>query len=151
METSRRRLQEKDLQAVAYYFGTPLSSQISPQDSRTHTHSKLACCPDWGTKPQPSPPQPLTSAGTGLACNYHLRSNSGSNGLVAKECHRFLVAGPFKLANKISPQRRSRSIVSERRRPEILTGRKSSSTTHSLTFLATDSGASTSISTAPSL
>jgi len=29
--------------------------------------------------------------------NYHLRSNSGSNGPIAKECHRFLVAGPFKL------------------------------------------------------
>ena len=28
---------------------------------------------------------------------YHLRSNSGSNGPIAKECHRFLVAGPFKL------------------------------------------------------
>jgi hypothetical protein len=26
---------------------------------------------------------------------YHLRSNSGSNGPIAKECHRFLVAGPF--------------------------------------------------------
>jgi len=28
---------------------------------------------------------------------YHLRSNSGSNGPIAKECHRFLVAGPFNL------------------------------------------------------
>jgi exonuclease III len=27
---------------------------------------------------------------------YHLRSNSGSNGPLAKECHRFLVVGPFK-------------------------------------------------------
>jgi exonuclease III len=26
---------------------------------------------------------------------YHLRSTSGSNGPIAKECHRFLVAGPF--------------------------------------------------------
>src|SRR5207248_4821924 len=26
---------------------------------------------------------------------YHLRSNSGSNGPIAKESHRFLVAGPF--------------------------------------------------------
>jgi hypothetical protein len=32
----------------------------------------------------------------GLALRYHLRSNSGSNGPIAKECHRFLVAGPFK-------------------------------------------------------
>src|SRR5579863_5962645 len=32
----------------------------------------------------------------GLAWKYHLRSNSGSNGPVAKDCHRFLVAGPFK-------------------------------------------------------
>jgi hypothetical protein len=28
---------------------------------------------------------------------YHLRSNSGSNGPIAKESHRFLVAGPFNL------------------------------------------------------
>ena len=39
---------------------------------------------------------PLTSRQRGLALNYHLRSNSGSNGPIAKECHRFLVAGPFK-------------------------------------------------------
>src|ERR1700758_1840616 len=39
----------------------------------------------------------LTSLLGGLALNYHLRSNSGSNGPIAKECHRFLVAGPFKL------------------------------------------------------
>ena len=31
---------------------------------------------------------------------YHLRSNSGSNGPIAKECHRFLVAGPFNLLVK---------------------------------------------------
>src|ERR1700691_835241 len=41
---------------------------------------------------------PLTSRQRGLALNYHLRSNSGSNGPIAKECHRFLVAGPFKCA-----------------------------------------------------
>src|SRR6266446_6464214 len=40
--------------------------------------------------------KPLTSPQRGLALNYHLRSNSGSNGPIAKECHRFLVAGPFK-------------------------------------------------------
>src|SRR5579872_4656599 len=39
----------------------------------------------------------LTSPQRGLALKYHLRSNSGSNGPIAKECHRFLVAGPFKL------------------------------------------------------
>src|ERR1019366_4713823 len=39
---------------------------------------------------------PLTSAKSGLALKYHLRSNSGSNGPIAKECHRFLVVGPFK-------------------------------------------------------
>ncbi len=32
--------------------------------------------------------------------NYHLRSDSGSNGPIAKECHRFLVAGPFKLLRR---------------------------------------------------
>src|SRR5215469_9767676 len=37
----------------------------------------------------------LTSVMMGLAYRYHLRSNSGSNGPVAKESHRFLVAGPF--------------------------------------------------------
>src|SRR5580700_3536347 len=37
----------------------------------------------------------LTSRQRGLAWIYHLRSNSGSNGPIAKECHRFLVAGPF--------------------------------------------------------
>ncbi len=37
----------------------------------------------------------LTSSQTGVALIYHLRSNSGSNGPIAKECHRFLVAGPF--------------------------------------------------------
>src|SRR5215472_2180540 len=37
----------------------------------------------------------LTSSKRGLACIYHLRSNSGSNGPIAKESHRFLVAGPF--------------------------------------------------------
>src|SRR5580700_6252630 len=37
----------------------------------------------------------LTSRQRGLAWLYHLRSNSGSNGPIAKECHRFLVAGPF--------------------------------------------------------
>jgi hypothetical protein len=39
----------------------------------------------------------LTSGAAGLAWKYHLRSNSGSNGPIAKDCHRFLVAGPFKL------------------------------------------------------
>ena len=37
--------------------------------------------------------------------SYHLRSNSGSNGPIAKECHRFLVAGPFNclpIANRSS-------------------------------------------------
>src|ERR1700727_698500 len=34
---------------------------------------------------------------------YHLRSNSGSNGPIAKECHRFLVAGPFKLLRTLVP------------------------------------------------
>jgi hypothetical protein len=38
---------------------------------------------------------PLTSSERRLAYIYHLRSNSGSNGPIAKECHRFLVAGPF--------------------------------------------------------
>jgi hypothetical protein len=55
-----------------------------------------------GNQTETVPPQPLTSPITGLACKYHLRSNSGSNGLVAKECHRFLVAGPFKLAENIA-------------------------------------------------
>jgi hypothetical protein len=32
--------------------------------------------------------------------NYHLRSNSGSNGPIAKECHRFLVVGPFKFGRE---------------------------------------------------
>ena len=38
----------------------------------------------------------LTSPRTGLAYKYHLRSTSGSNGLVVKESHRFLAASPFK-------------------------------------------------------
>src|ERR1700754_4296058 len=44
--------------------------------------------------------QCLTSALAGLAYKYHLRSNSGSNGPIAKESHRFLVAGPFKFLRK---------------------------------------------------
>jgi hypothetical protein len=44
----------------------------------------------------------LTSCLTGLAWTYHLRSNSGSNGPIAKECHRFLVAGPFKFFPRAS-------------------------------------------------
>ena len=37
----------------------------------------------------------LTYGMEGVAYIYHLRSNSGSNGPIAKESHRFLVAGPF--------------------------------------------------------
>jgi hypothetical protein len=67
------------------------------------------------TQTETVPPQPLTSPITGLACKYHLRSNSGSNGLVAKECHRFLVAGPFKLAENIA----STSFVLDRSRERL--------------------------------
>jgi hypothetical protein len=96
----------------------------------------------------------------------HLRSNSGSNGPVAKECHRFLVAGPFKhSAISIQPIQKNGCCASvPDRRPranKILPGSFTEldwlnaecfySTTHSLTFLATDSGASTSISTVPPL
>ena len=42
----------------------------------------------------------LTSQMRGLAWIYHLRSNSGSNGPIAKESHRFLVAGPFKFCGE---------------------------------------------------
>jgi hypothetical protein len=67
---------------------------------------------------------------------------SGSNGPIAKECHRFLVAGPFKFV-------RQSSVFS--RQPKINTQGRLHLTTHSLTFRTTDSGASTSISTNPSL
>ena len=46
-------------------------------------------------KAQNSADKTLTSRLRGLPYRYHLRSNSGSNGPIAKECHRFLVAGPF--------------------------------------------------------
>jgi hypothetical protein len=39
----------------------------------------------------------LTLGAQGLAYKHHLRSNSGSSGPIAKESHRFLVAGPFNL------------------------------------------------------
>src|SRR6266581_3555918 len=98
METSRRRLQEKDLQPVVYYFGTQLLWQIASTRFSDANPCQSGNPPLIGNQTETVPPQPLTSPITGLACKYHLRSNSGSNGLVAKECHRFLVAGPFKLA-----------------------------------------------------
>ncbi len=70
---------------------------------------------------------------------YHLRSNSGSNGPIAKECHRFLVAGPFKLSAALSRGRSGHC-------PQA-----GLVTNHSFTRRTTDSGASTSNSTAPSL
>src|ERR1039457_6047035 len=54
--------------------------------------------------------QPLTTSQTGLALDYHLRSNSRSNGRIAKECHRFLVAGPFNFA--LSPGSGNRNSLS---------------------------------------
>ena len=60
----------------------------------------------------------MTSAKRGLALNYHLRSNSGSNGPIAKECHRFLVVGPFKFeSSDVSPH--SRCAVSNPRMRRI--------------------------------
>ena len=63
--------------------------------------------------------------------NYHLRSNSGSNGPIAKECHRFLVAGPFNFA--LSPGSGNRIswsgvlpnqtiVISQRHRPHVSIG-----------------------------
>jgi hypothetical protein len=52
----------------------------------------------------------LTSGIAGLAWKYHLRSNSGSSGPIAKDCHRFLVAGPFNfwsLARETHGERRT--------------------------------------------
>ena len=66
----------------------------------------------------------LTYGTEGVAYIYHLRSNSGSNGPIAKESHRFLVAGPFKCFGWI---------------------------TKGCTRRTTDSGTSTSSSTKPSL
>src|SRR5204863_9531490 len=54
----------------------------------------------------------LTSRMRGLAWMYHLRSNSGSNGPIAKESHRFLVAGPFKFDWKDNYGRHGSSTIS---------------------------------------
>jgi hypothetical protein len=88
---------------------------------------------------------------------YHLRSNSGSSGPVAKDCHRFLVVGPFKLLGRVG-----RPIVSPVPSPwltrlnRIVKSRSACTSDgcyvmNSLTLLTTDAGASTSNSTAPSL
>ena len=102
MGTSRRRLQEKDLPSIAYYLGTAFccrtASPRHPVTDPKQTGKPVLI----GNKTGAVEFGDLTSPRTGLAWRYHLRSNSGSNGLVAKECHRFLVAGPFKLLPKVA-------------------------------------------------
>ncbi len=52
METSRRRLQEKDLPLFAYYSSTPLSVRVClAQDSRMQPDFRLALPGQIGTKP----------------------------------------------------------------------------------------------------
>jgi hypothetical protein len=51
--------------------------------------------------------------------NYHLRSNSGSNGPIAKECHRFLVVGPFKCGHESFGQVQSCAVSNP---PSMKTG-----------------------------
>ena len=102
MSTSRRRLQEKDLPSIAYYLGTALCCRTAsprlPVTDPNQTGKPVLI----GNKTAAVQFGDLTSPRTGLAWRYHLRSNSGSNGLVAKECHRFLVAGPFNFSRQVS-------------------------------------------------
>jgi hypothetical protein len=43
---------------------------------------------------------------------YHLRSDSGSNGLAARECHRFLIAGLFNVW--LFPSKRNEAHADDR-------------------------------------
>ena len=106
-------------------LGQPSSREDTTLESKcSKLHPSIGPSSDSSETMQNPPNNRLTSAPAGLALNYHLRSNSGSNGPLAKDCHRFLVVGSFNL--------------------------RTASTSHSRTRRITDSGASTSNSTVPS-